>query len=72
MQLGPGLTKRLQDLLATVGKMTNLLLNPNLRSQYEDEDVDRTIKRSLEFDAMFARNHLYEIQRLVSTGLLYD
>uniref|UniRef100_A0A1B6IVH0 Uncharacterized protein n=1 Tax=Homalodisca liturata TaxID=320908 RepID=A0A1B6IVH0_9HEMI len=45
--------------------MTALLLNPGLCSQFEDEDVDRTIKRSLEFDAMFARNHLYEIQRLL-------
>uniref|UniRef100_A0A1B6FHA5 Uncharacterized protein n=1 Tax=Cuerna arida TaxID=1464854 RepID=A0A1B6FHA5_9HEMI len=64
-QLSPGLVKRLQDLLSTVGKMTALLLNPGLCSQLEDEDVDRTIKRSLEFDAMFARNHLYEIQRLL-------
>ncbi|KAG8276497.1 hypothetical protein J6590_064659 [Homalodisca vitripennis] len=64
-QLSPGLLKRLEDLISTVGRMTALLLNPGLCSQLEDEDVDRTIKRSLEFDAMFARNHLYEIQRLL-------
>ncbi|XP_054290198.1 uncharacterized protein LOC129005358 isoform X4 [Macrosteles quadrilineatus] len=66
-QLGGVLTKRLQDLVATVGRMTSLLLSSvsSRSTNYEDEDVDRAIKRSVEFDAMFARNHLYEIKRLL-------